>query len=300
MNQQQSFNPDSLVATHAIPRIPYKFTQHLQDAQKDTSCSWEQMLSYSNPLFLSSSSEKKIFIETHPQVFDRAITPVPINKVNAYKDTDFLLVLVLFLITLYGALTVVFSRYLKPIAYAPFIYSESVRLYNDQSAVIPSFFAWLNGIALMVVSIFIYLCFKQYGLYEQMSSILMFLLAMLFAAGFLLFRVLTIKIVGWFLNRRDVFREYLFQNLLYYKMGSLAMLPLLIVAIFSDATWTAYTLAAAAALLLIIHLYIYARGTKIILKKGILIFYWILYLCTAEFVPFLMLYKYISTRVQGG
>jgi len=301
MSQQQSFNPDSLVVTYAIPRIPFSFQKPLQeDKAYTTSCSWEHMLSYNNPLYEYAPSGKKIFVEEKTAYFNSPLTPLPFQNVYAYKDSDFLLAVVLLLITIYAALTAIFSRYLKQFYYASFIYSESQRLYNDQNAVIPSLFFWLNTIALIIFSLFIFLVFKHHGIYASLGSIPLFFVAMAYVTIFLIFRAIIIKFTGWLLGRRDVFREYLFHSLLYYKIGSLLILPILVVAIFSDVRWTGYGLTVSAALLLLLHGFIYMRGTKIILKKGILIFYWILYLCTAEFVPFLMLYKYISTRVQGG
>jgi hypothetical protein len=115
--------------------------------------------------------------------------------------------------------------------------------------------------------------------------------------SYFILRSLIIKISGWILDQRTVFREYLFHYLLYYKAAAIFMLPVLFVTIFCSKAWTEYMLIILLVLFIMAHLWIYGRATKIFLKKGFFIFYWILYLCTAEITPFLLLYKYISSEV---
>lgn len=300
MMQDAAFAPDSLFKTQAIPRIPAVFPQDQVKTSDSLQCDWSRVLSYSHPFFKYLGTPKKIFIETKDGSTVQSFTARPFQKTYAYKNPDFLLAIALLLVILYAMVSTIFQRYLRQFFYATFLYSESQRLHNDQNATLPSFFAWLNAMAVIIFSLFLYLIFRNYQIYSSLGSFPLFLLSVGYVSVFLLFRTIVIKITGWLLDKREVFREYLFQNLLYYKIAALLMLPILMVAIFSDIDSTVYALTAAAVLIAIAHAFIYSRGTKIILKKGIFIFYWILYLCTAEFVPFLLLYKYISIGVRGG
>ncbi|MGC8803673.1 MAG: DUF4271 domain-containing protein [Bacteroidales bacterium] len=300
MTQEVTFVPESLFKTHAIPRIPATFPQERSKNLDSMQCDWSHVLSYNHPFFKYQLATKKIFIETKDRSIIETITAKPFQKTYAYKNPDFLLAIALLLITLYAMVSAIFQRYLRQFFYATFLYSESLRLHNDQNATLPSFFAWLNAMAVIIFSLFLYLIFRNYDIYSHLGSIPLFLLSVGYVSIFLLFRAIVIRITGWLLDKRAIFREYLFHNLLYYKVVALFMLPILILAAFSDVESTSYALVAAAVLFVIAHVFIYSRGVKIILKKGIFIFYWILYLCTAEFVPFLLLYKYISMGVRGG
>ncbi|MEJ5264399.1 MAG: DUF4271 domain-containing protein [Bacteroidales bacterium] len=297
MNSDVYFSLDSLVKTHAIPTIPATFPQSASKKSDSLLYDWANVLSYKHPFYQSFPGSKKIFVEHQPAHFARSLNVIPYQKEYAFKNTDFLLAIVLIVLLLYTAISTIFQRYIRQFFYATFIYSESQRLHNDQNATLPSFYAWLNFLTISIFSMFLYLLFRHFGMDISLSSLSLYLFSVMYVLLFLIFRTILIKITGWLLDRRDVFKEYLFQYLLYYKIVALLIFPFLALAIFSGKKWSEFYLAVSFVLFLLSHVFIYTRGTKIILKKGIFIFYWILYLCTAEIVPFLMLYKFISSKV---
>ncbi|MCX7986391.1 MAG: DUF4271 domain-containing protein [Bacteroidales bacterium] len=296
MNFDSRLATDSIFQSKAIPIIPHSFTQPGVGKENYKYIDWSDLLSYKHPLHQSANPNKKLFIEQHRSIIP-SLTPVPHQKINEYKNPDFLLSIVLFLLLLYAALNTLFSKYLRQFYYATFIYSESARLYKDQNATLPTFYAWLNIIAVIIFSVDLYLVFRHFGIFSNLSSLSLFLLSFLYILGFYLVKSILINIIGWIIGRQDIFREYLFHYLLYLKFTALLILPVIFFAIFSNIIWTEYALFFTGILLVIAHLFLYVRATKIIIKKGVFIFYWILYLCTAEFIPFLLLYKYLDKGV---
>jgi hypothetical protein len=117
----------------------------------------------------------------------------------------------------------------------------------------------------------------------------------------LILRHLTSHVVGHIFNKREEFREYLFQLMIIYKNLGIYFLIIVIGIAYIRDDLRIYLVYLAGLLVLAAFILRFVRGLQIVLnKKDVLIFYLILYLCTLEILPFLIFYRFFSLSVQAG
>jgi hypothetical protein len=110
----------------------------------------------------------------------------------------------------------------------------------------------------------------------------------------------TIKKVIYFLvgalteNKQEV-QEYLFSITVYNRVLGLFLLPVTAIIAFVPLYQTETVLFAGLGIVIIFYLLSLIRGGQIFLKKHFSIFYLILYLCTLEFLPLLLIYNFLLT-----
>jgi hypothetical protein len=293
--------------SHAIPCLPAFNQVNRENATQqplsnplfpvDSSVNWEKVLTYQHPFNSYQNTNHPIFTGDTTVSTSREIVPIEHKTYNDYKHPNFILSIIILLLIILAWIKSAFQRYLSRFVNATISYSESYRLYSEQNAMVSNFFRWLDGIFLIIFSFLIYLVCRQFQIFNTFSSIKLYALSFLISSGFLLYKLIVIKFSGWLLYQRELFNEYLFHNLLYYQIAAIFIFPLLMIVAFAGSIISQYLIYSAIGIFILFQLFIYFRGTTIILKKGVLFFYWILYLCTVEILPFLLLYTYLSKQV---
>jgi hypothetical protein len=112
--------------------------------------------------------------------------------------------------------------------------------------------------------------------------------------GVFLSRVVLVNMAGFLFNKTRIFREYLYNNFIFNKLLGMALLPFLVLSIYTNGTlrevfiWTALALAGTVFTMRLI------RGFIFSFKKGVSIFYMFLYLCALELAPLVLLYRWLD------
>jgi len=114
-------------------------------------------------------------------------------------------------------------------------------------------------------------------------------------ASLLFIRYILLIMTGYIFNRQEYFKEYLHQILLIYKNIGIYFIPLVIVIAYVHPNSRIYLIITGLVLIVMAYLFRFIRGIQIIIKKDVLIFYLILYLCTLEILPVVIYSKFFSS-----
>ena len=102
------------------------------------------------------------------------------------------------------------------------------------------------------------------------------------------------RLVGFIFSTKEDTNEYLFFVGIVTKTYGIIITPILVILPFTTGSATYITIAIAIALYAFLYLIQLFRALKIILKKAISLFYYILYLCTLEILPFIIAYRILN------
>jgi hypothetical protein len=261
-----------------------------------SSSNWYTNLSYDNQIFKNSKIQNKIFIATKDSI--KTSVYVNFQKLSIKQDnsttTNLFIISLIVIFSLLAWTKTVFSKYYVQFFRSLFTYSESIKLFFDQNALIDRLYTILNLIFIFTGGIFL----LQIGYLFNIEMPFQSILANLFCTMSIIlllyfFRFIGVKIIGWLLFQRNSFNEFLHSSFLYYKSLGILLLPIITITSFIRVEARSPFLITGCIIILLTYLANVFRGTKIMLKKDVLLFYWILYLCTVEFFPLILLYKYI-------
>jgi hypothetical protein len=260
-----------------------------------SNANWEKSLSYSNYIFSNSKINTEIFKTSdfgviHPILFEYNLK----NETNSLQISNLLLISLLIIFSIFAWVKTTYLKYYLQFLRSLFTYSESNKLYFDQNALIDRLYSALNLIFIFSGGLFLMLLFNLIDVPLPFKSIIgkLFICISIVSAAFML-RYISTKLAGWIFSQNAAFNEYLHSSFLYYKAAGLLILPIVSVTGFIGIETRLTLLIIGCTIFLLTYLASIFRGTKIMLKKGVLLFYWILYLCTIEFFPLILFYKYL-------
>ncbi len=181
-------------------------------------------------------------------------------------------------------------------------YQLSAKLLRDQNIFSRRVAFALNLNFILIGATAVYLVTGFFNIrFLPLKDILSWLVYAGTLSGLLIFRFLISHAVGHVFHKRDEFREYLHQLLMIYKNLGIYLLVIVIGIAYIRDDLRIYFVYLSGLLVVAAFILRLIRGLKIVLnKKDVLIFYLILYLCTLEFLPLLIFYRFFSSSVQAG
>jgi hypothetical protein len=154
----------------------------------------------------------------------------------------------------------------------------------------------LNLNFIIIGGLFIYLVFSHFRINPfQLNPFPLYLSCTGLLTILLLIRQILIMLTGFVFNQQDNFMEYLHQILLINKNIGIFFIPLVICIAYMQDSIRIYLIITGIALLLFAYLLRFVKGIQIIIKKDVLLFYLILYLCTLEILPVVIYTKFFSS-----
>jgi hypothetical protein len=161
------------------------------------------------------------------------------------------------------------------------------KMFRDRNVFTARFNFTLNMVYVTTASLFVFQVFHYFNFIGEIRKIHFFYI-LLSIAGIALARYLVLKLVGEVFQVRKRFSEYSFNVFMFNKLMGIAMVPLVIGIQYVPAylkPMLVYTGIIMVAVLFIMKL---VRGLQLIIKKDVLLFYAILYLCAIEILPVLV------------
>ena len=126
-------------------------------------------------------------------------------------------------------------------------------------------------------------------------AILLYLAILLIINGYLYTKILLFRMAGSIVMLKEQTEETVFNTRLYYKALGLVLLPIVTIhAILSETNFI--TIWVMAGLIVIMYIATVIRTIYLGNRKDISFFYLILYLCTLEILPLLLVFKLISAQ----
>jgi hypothetical protein len=110
----------------------------------------------------------------------------------------------------------------------------------------------------------------------------------------LLIRYILTMLTGIIFKQQPLFREYLYHILIIYKNLGIIFIPIVFCIAYIQENLRNYVIIFSLILITLAYIFRFIKGFQIIIKKDVLIFYLILYLCTLEILPVLFYYKFFS------
>ena len=259
---------------------------------------WEssyEKVSYNNHLFISSE-------EITDNNTTRIGTEILANNRDNYQSrkeifspwNDWVLGIIIFSFILLVWIKLFYNKVLSATVNSIFNYQASHNLFLDKSTLTHRAFLIMDFVFYVNAGLFIYLSAKHFNLtFVHPEGIKAFLLFSGFVFAIYLLRYIASKIVGYISQTQKIFAEYLHNIFIHTRVTGLLLLPFIIAIPYTDYRITPVAIFAGAVIIILGYFFRIIRGIKIFTLRKISLLYLFLYLCSLEFMPVLVFFKYL-------
>ncbi len=229
----------------------------------------------------------------------RTIIPVstkPYGKVGKERiapSQDWVLGLILVLWIIFASVTANFPKYLDQIFLSLVNFKEATRLFRQRGYKMMFGAVRLDLIFHLVLPLSVFQIAQFFNVsIGGYPSIVLFIGMAAVINTYLFLKILLNKLVGSITMVKEQTKESLFNISLHYRALGFILLPLVTIHAILPIT-NFITIWIMAVLLVILHIAAVIRTIYLAYQKEISIFYLILYLCTLEILPLLLIFKLI-------
>ncbi len=248
-------------------------------------------LNFGNVTTVSDSA----FLQARHQGIPKSTKPYGFaGKELIVPNQDWVLGIILIIWMIFGSVRVGFLKYLGQLFVSLVNFSAATRLFQQRGYKTMYGSVRLDFIFHLILPLSVY----QIATFFKMDipgypSILFFLVLLLVINGYLFTKILLYQLAGSILMLKEQTEESVFNIRLYYKALGLILLPIVTVhAVIAETNFI--TIWVMAGLIIIMYIANVIRTIYLGIRKDISIFYLILYLCTLEILPLLLVFKLIS------
>ena len=211
--------------------------------------------------------------------------------------SDWLLIIILFAAFLYSVIQTISKTTIPEVT--RFFFFRGI---NDPSSrEIGGLFNWqatlLNLISFFNIALF---CFYVALWYNIIPSGTSGLVVWLISLGLIILALTTrhfiCVITGSISNQNEVFREYLLGIYQSYRLSGIILFVIVIMISYTEVFPVSFWIISGFISLIFMYVIRVLRLFLVFINRGLSIFYWILYLCSLEILPFLIVLKYSFGR----
>jgi len=216
------------------------------------------------------------------------------GKILAFQREDWLLGILLLAWILFASLRVGFNKYLNLLMVSLVKVSAATRLYSESGYKKLYGNIRLNFIYYLIVPLAVYqiLQFNNVNI-PGLPGLLFFLILVICINGFLFLKNLMYHAVGTVIMLEDRIDESTFNMFLFYKALGIFLLPIVTIHAIEPRV-TFVTVWIMMAMIVLLYFFSILRSIYIGNRKGISIFYLILYLCLLEILPLFLIFKVMT------
>jgi len=218
-----------------------------------------------------------------------------VQKISKYPS-DFFLLFTLSITLIILFTKVFFRKYIDNFFQMALNYQLTNNMFRDKNVFMKRFNIALNLVYIIVVSIFIYQFVYFFDIKKNLQKI-DFVYIIIFISTLAIVRLIVMKILGEIFAVQKEFSEYLFNQFMFNKLLGLILIPLAFTIPYVPNFMQQFLIYIGLLLISITFLVKLFRGFTIIIKKDVLIFYVLLYLCTLEILPILVGYTYFKKLI---
>jgi hypothetical protein len=210
-------------------------------------------------------------------------------------NPDWLIAIVIGSLVILAWFKLFFNKFFDQVMISMWNFQLGSKFLRDQSIFSRRVGLILNINFLLILGLFIYLVFAHFNINPlSLKPFPAYLIYTGMLTILLLIRYILTSLTGWIFNQEVYFREYLYHILIIYKNIGIVFIPIVFCIAYIQENLRIYFIIFALALLALGYLFRFVKGFQLIIKKDVLIFYLILYLCTLEIMPVLFYYKLFS------
>jgi hypothetical protein len=225
------------------------------------------------------------------------ITPLP----RVQHTYDWLLGIILFLVVLFVWIRVFYSKFFGTLANALISFQLSVKLFQERNVLLQRVSIVLDFIYVIIFTVFIFEYIEYSGFAKTgMTGFNLFLLLFNILLIYTILRTIILRITADLFLARNLFAEYIHNTFVINKGLGIALFPIIIMGQYLPYKLVPIVLVAGILILGAAMLLKAFRAYQIIIRRDILLFYLILYLCTLEILPLLLGYKFVTSLIQSN
>jgi len=220
------------------------------------------------------------------------------GKVRNNLNMDGLTIAIVVSLFLLAIMKVTYNKFIVQIISGLVNFQVAMRLFRERNVLFRNISIGLNAVFYINTGLFIYFILDAFSLTQLYTQVFRNILAY----GFIVFLVNNIKTlvnktIGYIFMAQDEFAEYIHNITLFNKNIGLFLFPIIVLYPFVLDNIKPFVTYFGIVIISIILLLRFYRGFQIIMRKGISIFYLILYLCAIEILPVLIMVKLTYTLI---
>jgi len=214
------------------------------------------------------------------------------GKKMVRNNPDWMIGILVISFFLFATVRLIFNKYLSKLAQATVNYSTFSRVYRERYFNLLHASFRLDIIFNFIIALFFYQFLNAYKInFGIKNSFQVYLVCLGMIIGYFLLKRIAYFLTGIMTESNKEVNEYLFSISVYNRILGLFLLPITAIIAFVPFYQPELFMFAGLAIIAVFYLLSLARGAKIFLKKHFSILYLILYLCTLEFLPLLLIYN---------
>jgi hypothetical protein len=220
--------------------------------------------------------------------------PAAFCHVEPFTSTFWFLATVFTCLILYTWLQYFFKKNILQMLYAAFNGSVAARIFRDKNLLIERVFIFLNLFYALTGSLFLFQILKHYQIaILNFNDVRLFMFSLGIILGLFGIRSISTRFIGFLFNRSSEMKEYGHLVFLIYKILGLFLFPIVIFMAYVPDIHKNILIAIALAVIAFFSILRFLRGVILLKEKGFLLFYIILYFCTIEILPTLLVVRWL-------
>ena len=253
---------------------------------------WSQFKTAYVPVFdYQTDLIKPIPYDSLHTVLKRVEVVFPGKKISR-TNPDWMVGVLVLSFLLFATVRLIFNKYLSQLIQSTINYSTFTRQFRERYFNLLHASFRLDLVFTMILALFGYQFLNAYKINLGVSkSYYTYLICIGIVIGYFTAKRMVYYIVGLLTESKPEVREYLFSITIFNRVMGLFLLPVTAIIAFVPLSQVEPLLFAGLAIIVIFYLMSLRRGGKIFLKKHFSISYLILYLCTLEILPLVLLYN---------
>jgi len=265
-------------------------------------------------IYFSNRLEWSQFRKAYDNFYDykkNLLTPLPYDSLHtvlknvevvfpgkklAHNNPDWLVGVVVLAFVLFASVRLIFNKYLSQLTHATVNYSTFTQVFRERYFNLFHASFRLDMIYDLSMSLFVYQFLSTYKINLGITgSFYVYLICLGIVIGYFIVKKVIYTLTGIITETSIEVREYLFSITVFNRILGLFLLPVTAIIAFVPLYQPEPMLFTGLGIILIFYLLSLLRGGKIFLKKHFSISYLILYLCTLEFLPLILIYNILLT-----
>ena len=167
--------------------------------------------------------------------------------------------------------------------------------FEENSVLIANIRRLLLIFSLTCISFFLFLIIRHYDVFPtHLTAAQAYFLILLSLFVFYIFKTFLLRILGFLTETETAMRMIGYYGQLYVISGGVMLFPFTILFFNTYSPFCKPLIFIGLACSLVVVLLYLVRSFQIFISYKLSVFFWILYLCTFEIAPFLLIWKYIT------
>ncbi|HET6244725.1 MAG: DUF4271 domain-containing protein [Bacteroidetes bacterium] len=219
------------------------------------------------------------------------------------KNQDGMIGAFLIILGLFALVKVVYYKQFKKYFISFFNLRFNIQMLQKEKAVSEQIYSIMLVASLLITTTFLYQIIEHYGLNIKISfsffSDYLYLKILALVLGSFLLKIFIVKISGFIFNSNKITSGYIFNMILFFNILNIILLPIVIGIQYANLIPVQFLFITGTVIIgltfcfLLQRLYILGNS-----EQGTSSYYIFLYLCALEIIPIILMFKFLSFRLE--